>query len=268
MTNTNTMTQPLLGLAAGKKQYERDGYALFPHVLDDELMAETRRHLEWLAKQYPEVSSDNYQTLTVPVDPFWVRLVGDNRLLDIAEQFIGPDIALFGAHYFVKPPYEGRAVLWHQDGSYWPLDPVEIVTVWLAVDDVDPENGCLRVIPGSHRMELQEMQAQTDVENILGSQIDPALVDESKAVDCTLKAGGVEVHHPNIIHGSEANHSPRRRAGLAIRYIPASTRITQQPWPGSYLLRGQAVSGVNDYASLPRYVEGQHMPFRGCETWR
>ncbi|RYZ18967.1 MAG: phytanoyl-CoA dioxygenase family protein [Sphingobacteriales bacterium] len=250
-----------------KERFETEGYVLLPGVLDDELMAETRQHLDWLGKKFPEIATDNYQTVSMPVDPFWVRLVSDDRLLDIVEQFLGPNIALFGAHYFAKPPFEGRAVLWHQDGSYWPLDPVEIATLWLAVDDVDPENGCLRVIPGSHNLELQEMQSRNDVPNILNSAIDQAFVDESKAVDCTLKAGGVEAHHPNTIHGSEANNSPRRRAGLAIRYIPTSTRITQTPWAGCYLLRGEAVEGINTYEPLPRYIEGEHMPFKGCEDW-
>ena len=59
-------------------------------------------------------------------DPFWVRLVGDQRLLDIAKLFIGPNIALFASHYIAKPPGEGQAVLWHQDAHYWPLEPMEV----------------------------------------------------------------------------------------------------------------------------------------------
>jgi hypothetical protein len=75
----------------------------------------------------------------------------------------------------------------------------------------------------------------------------------------------VEVHHPNIIHGSELNNSPLRRGGLTIHYTPTSTCITQSPWPCAILLRGDAVAGVNEYVSKPKYVEGRDMPFRGCE---
>ncbi|WP_309706925.1 phytanoyl-CoA dioxygenase family protein, partial [Armatimonas sp.] len=189
----------------------------------------------------------------------WVRLISDARLLDIAEKFIGPHIALFASHYFAKPPHDGLPVLWHQDGSYWPLDPCEVVTLWLAVDDSTPENGCLRVIPGSHKLEFQAHAKDTSVENVLSSGI--AGVDESAAVDVILKAGDVSVHHPNLIHGSNANTSDKRRCGLTIRYIPTSTRITK-PIGAPFFLRGEAVPGINAYLERPEYRDGEHFPFR------
>src|SRR5579859_1383575 len=192
-------------------QYERDGFALFHNVLDAGLIGEVNEHVAWLQAKHPDLRPENLGHWLMTDDPFWVRLVGDDRLLDIAEQFIGPDIALFASHYISKPPRDGQPVLWHQDGSYWPLEPMEVVTLWLAVDDSLPENGCMRVIPGTHRMELHEMKPDKSVVNVLSSRIDPALVDDSKAADCVLKAGGVSVHHPNLIHGSEANLSDRRR---------------------------------------------------------
>jgi hypothetical protein len=82
-----------------------------------------------------------------------------------------------------------------------------------------------------------------------------------------LKAGDVSVHHPNVIHGSNANTSTKRRCGLTIRYIPTSTRITRENWPSAFLLRGEAVPGVNDYLPRPKFVEGECMSFRGCEEW-
>ncbi len=159
-------------------------------------------------------------------------------------------------------------MLWHQDGSYWPLEPMEVVTLWLAIDASLPENGCMRVIPGTQTVALQQMRARTDVSNVLNSEIDPALVDESRAVDLVLQPGDVSVHQPNIIHGSNANNSPLRRAGLTIRYIPTSTLIAGgSQWPSAFLLRGAAVPGINEYQPRPKYVAGQHMPFRGCEAW-
>jgi hypothetical protein len=240
-------------------------------VLDAELVEEARRHLGWLQERHPEIRPERLGHTLMTEDPFWVRLISDDRLLDIAEIFVGPDIALFASHYLSKPPGDGMPVLWHQDGSYWPLEPMEVVTLWLAVDDSLPENGCMRVIPGSHTMELQKLNRRTEVPNVLSSEIDPALVDESQAVDLVLKAGDVSVHHPNIIHGSNANTSSRRRCGLTIRYIPTSTRIVTKAggrWPSAFLLRGAGRPGVNDYYPRPRYVEGTHMPFRGCESWR
>src|SRR2546426_172787 len=93
-------------------------------------------------------------------DEGWVVVRGaiDERLLDIAEQFLGRNIALFASHYIAKPPRDGQPVLWHQDGSYWPLQPMEVVSMWLAADDSTPENGCMRVIPQTHRMDLQKLR--------------------------------------------------------------------------------------------------------------
>ena len=268
MTATQTRSQAV-------EQFEREGYVLFPHVLDADLIGEAGEHVEWLQQQHPDLRPEQLGHTLMTDDPFWARLVSDDRLLDIAQQFIGPNIALFASHYISKPPFDGQPVLWHQDGSYWPLDPMEVVTLWLAVDDSTPENGCMRVIPRTQTMDLQEMKKRTDVQSVLSSGMDAEFVDESQAVDCILPKGGVSVHHPNLIHGSNANHSPHRRCGLTIRYIPTSTRIlTRGPltpegrWPSAFLLRGEAVDGINDYNPYPRYVEGKQMAFRGCENWK
>lgn len=260
--------------SAALEQYEREGYVLFPEVIDADLVREASDHVAWLQKKHPDLRPEHLGHTLMTDDPFWVRLVSDDRLLDIAEQFIGPNIALFASHYISKPPFDGQPVLWHQDGSYWPLEPMEVITLWLAVDDSTPENGCMRVIPGTHKMELKGLRANTAVPNVLSSEIPPEYVDESKAVDCVLKAGGVSVHHPNIIHGSNPNNSPRRRCGLTIRYIPTTTRILlkghltpEGRWPSAFLLCGEAVPEVNDYNPRPKYVPGRHMPFRGCERW-
>ena len=252
------------------EKFERDGYVIFRDVIDAGLVGEVRGHVEWLMKKHPERRPESLGRELVHGDPFWVRLVGDERLLDIAEQFIGPNIALFASHYISKPPLDGQPVLWHQDGSYWPLEPMEVVTLWLAVDDSTPANGCMRVIPGTQTWQLHKMKPVSDRANVLKSEIDvdPSLIDVSKAVDIELKAGDVSVHHPNIVHGSEPNRSPNRRCGLTIRYIPTTTRITRTPWDCAYLLRGRAVAGINDYVPRPKYVEGTHMPFRGSEGWR
>jgi len=266
MTQSSTI-QPRSGAL---EQYEREGFMLFTNVLDAELIQEASDHVAWLQKKHPGLRGEQLGHTLMTNDPFWVRLVSDDRLLDIAEQFIGPNIALFASHYICKPPREGQPVLWHQDGSYWPLDPMEVITLWLAVDDSTPENGCMRIIPRTHTMTLQKMEQRTDVANVLSSGIKEGLVDDSLAVDCVLKAGGVSVHHPNIIHGSNANHSERRRCGLTIRYIPTSTRIltgSESRWPSAFLLRGVAAPGVNDYNPRPRYIPGEQMPFRGCENW-
>ena len=250
-----------------RQQYEQAGYAIFQNVLDPCLIQEASNHINWLLERNPGTRPEQLHHHLVADDPFWVRLISDERLLDIAELFIGPNIALFASHYISKPPTDGQAVLWHQDGSYWPLEPMEVVTLWLAVDDSTPENGCMRVIPGTHTLPLHEMKRNTDIPNVLSSSIDTELVDESKAVDLIVKAGGISVHHPNLIHGSNPNTSTTRRGGLTIRYIPTTTRITKKPWPCAFLLRGEPVTGINDYIPKPKYTKEKHMPFTGCENW-
>jgi len=131
------------------------------------------------------------------------------------------------------------------------------------VDRSTPENGCVRLIPGSHRLDTAAMRERTDVENVLGAEI-AVEVDESQAVDMVLEPGDVEVHHPKIVHGSNPNTSPHRRCGLTIRYIPTSTRITaeEQPYPSAFLLRGDP--GGNSYQPRPVFDPARHFPFRGA----
>src|SRR5450755_526609 len=175
--------------ASPLESYRRDGYAVFRGVLDSVLISEASAHVEWLQARHPELRPENLGHQLLGKDPFWLRLVSDSRLLDIAELFIGRNIALFASHYICKPPGDGQPVLWHQDGSYWPLEPMEVVSLWLAVDDSTPENGCMRVISGTQHLDLQQLKARTEIANVLQSGMDEASVDESKAIDLVLKAG-------------------------------------------------------------------------------
>lgn len=254
------------GNDAAVEQFNRDGFVIFRDVIDGALVAEASDHVAWLQEHHPDLRGEDLGHELLAKDPFWVRLVSDVRLLDVAERFIGPDIALFASHYIAKPPFSGKPVLWHQDGAYWPLQPMEVVTLWLAVDESTPENGCVRVIPRSHKEELQQLRPRDDVENVLGSE-SAIEVDESQAVDLVLAPGDVEVHHPNIVHGSNANTSPKRRCGLTIRYIPTSTKIVTDdpPFASAMLLRGNP--GVNVYQPRPTFVPGQSFPFSGSEQW-
>jgi phytanoyl-CoA hydroxylase len=234
-------------------------------VLDPETVARASEHVERLRREHPELRPEQLHHRLMWEDPFWVRLVADARLLDQVEPIIGPNIALFASHYICKPGGDGLAdiashyigkpggaglpVLWHQDGSYSPLEPMEVVTAWLAVDDSTRENGCMRVIPGSHRGPMLSHR-QHGKEAVLHTEISQQEIDESRAVDVALPAGGISLHHPYLIHGSNPNHSTKRRCGLTIRYIPTTTRITREPWK-TFLLRGEPVPGVNEYSPFP-----------------
>ena len=251
-----------------KTRYERDGYAICSAVLDETIVREASEHVDWLMARHPDLRPENLHHRLVWDDAFWVRLVSDERILDCVEQIIGPDIALFASHYIAKPPSEGRAVLWHQDGSYWPIEPLDVVTAWLAVNPSTPRNGCMRVVPGSHVMELKGVEKREDVVNVLKSEMPAEFVDESGAVDIVLEPGDISLHHPRIVHGSNANESEMWRKGLTMRYVPTTTKINREPDEvESILLRGNAVEGINRYAAKPSYVEGSAMPFHDAREW-
>lgn len=250
-------------------QYSSQGYVVFRNILDADLIKEAQSHVDWLLQKYPDHRPEELDHHLMTHDPFWVRLVSDDRLLDIVQQFIGPNIGLFASHYIAKRPRDGKSIPWHQDGSYWPLEPMEVITLWLAVDRSDTENGCMKVMPGtqnSRLMSTSEMTAQAD-DSLFSIGIDPATIDESQTVDIVLDAGDVSIHHPNVIHGSHANHSDRWRRGLTIRYIPTTTRILlDPPHKGAFILRGEGNSN-NAWNPLPAYVEGEHMPFGDAQAW-
>ncbi len=253
-------------------QYAEQGFFVFRNVVPQDVLGEVAAHVNWLARRYPDLRPEHFHHPLIRHDAFWARLVSHPALVDIAEFFLGPDLACFTAHYICKPPYDGQPVLWHQDGAYWTLSPMEALTVWLAVDESTTRNGCLRMIPGSHVLPLHKPTARTDEPNMLFSVCDEDLVrewaQERGVVDIELQPGDVSIHHPNLLHCSEANTSPQRRCGLDIGYISTSTRIHSE---GIYLdpllVRGAADSGVNNYRLFPAYQPDETIPFRGRDEW-
>jgi ectoine hydroxylase-related dioxygenase (phytanoyl-CoA dioxygenase family) len=156
------------------------------------------------------------------------------RILDAVEAVMGPDILLLATHFFCKYPEPEdasraggeRFVAWHQDVTYWGLEPPFAVTAWYAVDDSDAENGCMRAIPGTHRAGIRPHGTAARSGNLLSinQEVPVTPEEEATAADMPLQAGQVSLHHGALIHGSNPNRSPRRRCGLTLRYIPPSVR--------------------------------------------
>ncbi len=149
----------------------------------------------------------------------------DERILDMAADVMGPDLVLLFTHLFCKPPESSRAVPWHQDGPFWPVKPLASCTVWIALDKVDAENGAMRVIPGSHRADYLAHDLVDDPNSTLNREINIEKIDDSSARSICLEAGQASLHDIGIIHGSAANTSARRRAGLALRYMPSTSWV-------------------------------------------
>lgn len=260
------MTQAASRFKEEMAQYTRDGYTVFRGVLDRDLVEEASGHVDWLLEKNPGLRPEKLNFELAKKDAFWHRLISDDRMLDVAEQFIGPHIGLFATHYISKPPRDGMPVLWHQDGYYWPLEPMEVVTLWLAVDPSRPENGCMRVIPGTQNDPYLVLKQHAEVEHVLSSGLTDDEVDTSDAVDVVLEPGDVSVHHPGLLHGSNPNTSDMRRCGLTIRYIPTTTRITKN-FGSPFHFRGQVVEGVNEYLPRPKYIPGESYPFRDADRY-
>jgi len=250
-----------------KEAYDQDGCVVVRNVLDPMLVRELDQHIDWLIERHPDLRPERLGHWLVAKDPFWIRFISDCNLLKVAAALIGSDIAFFAADYIAKPPHNGQAVAWHQDGNYWGLEPMEVITIWFAVTSSTVKNGCVKVIPGSQKLGLISHYTKTDIVNLLNSEVDPSVVDERQAVSVELNAGDISVHHPLVLHGSTANNSDQWRRGGSIQYMPVTTRITSKNWPCAFLLQGEDLARVNDYQLKPKYIAGQHMPFQGCENF-
>ena len=168
------------------------------------------------------------------------------KILDCVEALIGSNVMLLATHFFCKyGPEEKKFVAWHQDVTYWGLEPPEAITAWYAVDDSDRENGCMRVIPGTHAIGVKTHGKSAKEGNLLSINQEVAVSpsDENRAVDLILKAGEISIHHGMLIHGSLPNRSTRRRCGLTLRYVRPSVKQAaenslRKPWK-PVLLRGE-----------------------------
>ncbi|MEP0767443.1 MAG: phytanoyl-CoA dioxygenase family protein [Fimbriimonadia bacterium] len=234
--------------------YRRQGYIRFGRILTDDELAAAREHVDWLMANLKEDEWPERMNGIHNEDEKMYALCTNPRLLDAVEKFIGPNIVLFSSHLLCKPEREGHAVPWHQDGIFWPLEPMDILTVWLAIDDAGPENGCMRVIPGTHTRGPIEHVPQDTGTQVLHLGLPMSEVDESKAVDIELKMGEFSMHEPWLIHGSNVNRSNKRRAGYTMRFMPATTKLTRTPGfyekHKMYVVRGNPVPGINDYANV------------------
>jgi phytanoyl-CoA dioxygenase PhyH len=168
-------------------------------------------------------------------------LVRHPAILDAVEDVIGPNILCWGSSFFIKEPRNPGFVSWHQDSTYWGLDPAEIVTAWVALSDSNAANGAMRVIPGSHLLDQVPHRDTFRPDNLLSRGQEVMVdVDERQAAMLALAAGEMSLHHVRLIHGSDPNPSDLRRIGFAIRYIPTTVR---------------QIAGTHDHATLVRGVD-------------
>jgi hypothetical protein len=192
----------------------------------------------------------------------FLDLAMDPEIVELVSGVIGEHVILWGCHVFCKPPQEGFETPWHQDGHYWPIRPLATCTAWVALEPSTRANGCLRVIPRSQARRQLFAHLHEDREDLtLNQRLAPQTFDEASAIDLELEPGQMSLHDVYMVHGAQANRSPIRRTGVALRYMPSSSVFERdlRPVDGQsgvpvnfaqrpiWLLKGRDLSGRNDF---------------------
>ena len=199
----------------------RDGFHFPVRVLTDAEVRRFRGALEAYEAEAGGPISGNARHKVHLLFTWAAELVRHPRVLDAVEDLLGPDILCWTTNFFIKEPRTPDYVSWHQDATYWGLDPDDVVTAWVALSDAPVESGAMEFIPGSHRMGQLPHADTFHEHNLLSRGQEIAVeVDADKAVEVPLRAGEMSLHHVKLAHYSGPNTTDKRRIGLAIRYIP------------------------------------------------
>lgn len=246
--------------------YRQKGYYSPLRVLDDSEIGEFRarfddhlaRNQERLKKLIPRERHVVFGQLHG--SSHWVyRMVSHPKVLDAVESILGPNLLVWESAWFVKLAKDKSFISWHQDGTYWSLNLPNVVTAWIALSESTPENGCLRVVPGTHKPPFLPQIDTFAKDNALSRGQEIAVkVDEAQAVNLVLRPGEMSLHHVGIVHGSEANNSDGPRIGLAIRYITPEVVQKSAERQLVLLVRGKDDYGHFDLIDPPR--EGVERP--------
>lgn len=221
-------------------QYRSDGFATPVEVLTADEVRDMRGDLEHWEKQqghpldFPEKSKSYLLYRWADV------LVHHPKVLDAVEDVIGPDILVYHSTMWIKEAHTPAYVRWHQDGAYFFLDPLEHVTAWVALSEASEVAGCMRVIPGTHRLPMLEHDDKPDANNMIkrGQGISERF-DGERGVAMPLRAGELSLHHTSLVHCSPGNESGDRRMGLGISFVPAHVRPLGAVRPSALLVRGE-----------------------------
>jgi non-heme Fe2+,alpha-ketoglutarate-dependent halogenase len=212
--------------------YEAEGYVSPISVLD---AAEVTRYRaaydayeESLADRLANVPARDryvYFAETHAYLPWAYELATHPNVLAAVELLLGPDLLIWDSRWFTKRPGDGTYVSWHQDGTYWALDPPKVSTAWISLARSFPGNGAMQVVPGSHKAgQLRHIDTFEEANALARGQEIAVEIDEAQAVPLTLAPGEMSLHHIGIVHGSKPNASAEPRIGFAVRFIAAEVK--------------------------------------------
>lgn len=245
--------------AAQIQHYQEQGYVIPDYRLPREAIAEIRRHHSEFLSHFPQFI--DYCPALFVYDPSFAKYAQNDDILDMVEQLIGPNIAIWNSSFFAKPAKTGSRTPWHQDGEYWPIRPLATCSVWIAIDDSNTSNGCLEFIPKSHRSRKLSTHHTNSAEGLaLPLELDAGTFDPATSVSIELEAGQMSLHDIFLMHASEPNRSTHPRRGMTMRFMPTTSIYRRATNPGPladldakrpiYLMRGEDVSKQNDLTEL------------------
>jgi len=183
--------------------------------------------------------------------PWIAALIRHPRILDAVEDLFGPNLLCWSSAFFAKNARDSAFVSWHQDSTYWGLSSTDVVTAWIALTPSRVENGCMRIVPGTHKAQVAHADTFGETNLLSRGQEIAVEVDESEAVDVVLEPGQMSLHHVMLFHGSEPNPADYRRVGLAVRYIPTSVSQVGGNRNSASLVRGVDEFGHFDHEPRP-----------------
>lgn len=221
------------------EDFNRNGYIKEIPVFTSLEISKIRHYFDDLLEQVKAEGGDSYSISSAHLryGPVYDVLT-EPRILACVKDLLGENVIGWGSHFFCKMPHDGKAVAWHQDASFWPLSPSKTVTVWLAIDDANVENACMRFIEGSHwKGHLTYRPSSPEEHSVLTQTVDNPQQFGREVCD-ELKAGEISIHSDLLLHGSEANDSERRRCALTLRYCTPDVRA-EQGWNA----KGVVISG-------------------------
>ena len=207
--------------------YERDG-ALFPiRVLSDEETGRFREcFLAGISGMEGRPGPVRQPHLSLP----WAYdLATHPAVVGAVESVLGPEVLVHSTIIFFKRPGDGGYVSWHQDGLYSTLRAPRLTSAWIALSESTVENGCMRVIPGSHRQGILPHLENPTHDNLLRNGQTIQGVDEDQAWDIVLRPGEMSLHHGDIVHGSNPNRSDKERIGFIVRFVTPEVEQAAHP---------------------------------------
>jgi non-haem Fe2+, alpha-ketoglutarate-dependent halogenase len=224
------------------RQYNETGYLMPFDGLNAGEATEIRAFFDGVLAAFIELGRSSYSINTAHLRFARIyRLVQHPQIVNAVADLLGPNVVCWGSHFFCKMPHDGKRVPWHQDSTYWPLSPTKTVTVWLAIDDSDPENANMKFIPRSHLHGLIDYDVTDEVDTVLDLAVRNPHSYGDGEVDVALRAGQFSMHSDLLLHGSEANQSDRRRCGLTIRYAAADVTTWYEWHRKGIVVRGENV---------------------------